>query len=375
MTLPTAPAVTRALQPAARPTGAAALRPTAGPAARPASEPAVAAVAKRVLTGDRPTGPLHLGHYFGTLANRVALQQQGHDLFVVVADYQVVTDRDRPGDLTSLVCEMVLDYLGCGLDPERTTIFPHSAVAELNQLMLPLLSLVTTGELDRNPTVKQEIALSGRRTVSGLMLSYPVHQAADILFCHGELVPVGLDQLPHVELARTLARRFNDRYRPVFTVPEALVGEAPVLAGLDGRKMSKSLGNAIALTDSDDTVEAKIRRARTDSERVIRFDPDGRPQVANLLRLGAHCSGRTPQDLADEAGTGGAAALKALVTEAVIGRLEPIRRRRRAFHAGDALDVLAAGTERARKIAAGTLEEVRDAMGMRYAGLYRGPLR
>ncbi len=248
----------------------------------------------RVLTGDRPTGALHLGHYFGTLANRVRLQREGHELFVVVADYQVITDRDDPGPLRETVRELVRDYLAVGLDPETTVVFPHSAIPALNQLLLPFLSLVGMGELTRNPTVKDEIRYAGRDTVSGLMFTYPVHQAADILFCHGELVPVGKDQLPHLELTRSIARRFNERYAPLFPLPDALLGEAPVLRGLDGRKMSKSLGNAIALSDDRDTIAAKIRAARTDSDRHIGYDPQRRPDVANLLTIAALCTGREP---------------------------------------------------------------------------------
>src|SRR6266540_2951448 len=194
----------------------------------------------RVLTGDRPTGPMHLGHYFGTLANRVELQRAGH---------------------------IVLDYFACGLDPDDTTIFAHSAVPALHQLMLPFLSLVGMGELSRNPTIKDEIRLAGRPSVSGLMMTYPVHQAADVLFCKADLVPVGRDQLPHLELTRSIARRFNERYAPVFPIPDALLGNAPLLLGLDGRKMSKSLGNGIALRDSDDQIAAKVRAARTDAVR------------------------------------------------------------------------------------------------------------
>ena len=231
-------------------------------------------VTGRVLTGDRPTGGLHLGHYFGTLANRVRLQQQGCELFVVVADYQVITDRDRPVDLPERRASMVLDYLACGIDADSSTIFAHSAVPALNQLLVPFLSLVSTGELDRNPTVKEEIRTAGRSSVSGLMLTYPVHQAADILFCKAELVPVGKDQLPHLELTRAIARRFNERYGPVFGLPEGLLGATGTLLGLDGRKMSKSLGNGIALSDGPDEVAAKIRAARTDSERRISYQPE-----------------------------------------------------------------------------------------------------
>ena len=318
----------------------------------------------RVLTGDRPTGALHLGHYFGTLANRVRLQRDGHEVFVVVADYQVIADRDRPGDLRAAVTGLVRDYLAAGLDPDRTVIFPHSAVPALHQLLLPFLSLVGMGELQRNPTVKEEIRLAARDSVSGLMLTYPVHQAADILFCKGELVPVGRDQLPHLELTRTIARRFAERYGPVFPVPEALLGAAPVLLGLDGRKMAKSLGNGIALADDRDTVARKIRAARTDSERRISFDPEGRPEVATLLTLAGLCAGRPPAELADEIGAGGAAALKALAVDAVDAVLEPMRRRRAEVGEDEVRAVLRRGTATARVIADRTLDEVRSAMGM-----------
>src|SRR3954453_14893744 len=185
----------------------------------------------RVLTGDRPTGPLHLGHYFGTLANRVRLQRAGVDVLVLVADYQVITDRDTAGDLPATVPGLVLDQLAAALDPERTTFFRHSAVPALNQLLLPFLSLVSVAELQRNPTVKAETEATGERAMSGLMLTYPVHQAADILAVGANLVPVGRDQLPHLELPRTIPRRFEQRYGPVFGEPDALLSPAPLLLG------------------------------------------------------------------------------------------------------------------------------------------------
>jgi tryptophanyl-tRNA synthetase len=320
----------------------------------------------RVLTGDRPTGSMHLGHYFGTIANRVELQRSGHDVLVVIADYQVIADRDRPGDLPRLVGEIVLDYLGCGLDPERTTIFVHSAVPALHQLMLPFLSLVHMGELSRNPTVKDEMRLSGRSSVTGLLMTYPVHQAADVLFCKADLVPVGKDQLPHLELARSIARRFNSRYGRVFPVPEPMLGDAALLLGLDGRKMSKSLGNAIALRDDDDEIAAKVRAARTDTERLITYEPERRPEVANLVRIAALCAGRDPVALADEIGCGGGAALKRVVVDAVSAFLTPMRDRRAMFDAADARVVLDRGTRRAAAVADDTLGQVRRAMGMDY---------
>jgi tryptophanyl-tRNA synthetase len=320
----------------------------------------------RILTGDRPTGALHLGHYFGTLANRVRLQRDGHEVFVVIADYQVIADRDHPGDLDATVVELVLDYLGCGLDPDRTVIFTHSGVPSLNQLLLPFLSLVSVAELSRNPTVKDEIRLSRRTTVSGLMLTYPVHQAADVLFCKADLVPVGRDQLPHLELTRSVARRFNDRYGDVFPLPDAMLSDTPLLLGLDGRKMSKSLGNGIALTDAPDVVAAKIRRARTDSERTISYEPDRRPETSNLLRLAALCSGRPPEAIAAEVGSGGGAALKQTATDAVCSFLAVLQERRRQFAADDARRLLTDGSERANIVADATLAEVRAVMSMSY---------
>jgi tryptophanyl-tRNA synthetase len=320
----------------------------------------------RVLTGDRPTGALHLGHYFGTLANRVRLQHEGHEVFLVIADYQVISDRDHPGDLGHTVSGLVLDYLACGLDPDETVIFTHSAVPALNQLLLPFLSLVAMGELLRNPTVKEEISLAGRSAVNGLMFTYPVHQAADVLFCHADLVPVGRDQLPHLGLTRSIARRFNDRYGPVFPLPEAVLGEVPVLAGLDGRKMGKSLGNAVALADPVDVVAAKVRAARTDSEPEVTFEPQRRPHVANLLRIAGLCAGREPEEVAASLGSSGAGALKDVVTQAICEFLAPIQERRRAMQPEDVRRVLSRGTAIANRVADSTLSEVRRAMGMTY---------
>ncbi|HEX8927323.1 MAG TPA: tryptophan--tRNA ligase [Actinomycetota bacterium] len=322
----------------------------------------------RVLTGDRPTGALHLGHYFGTLANRVRLQRAGVDVLVLVADYQVITDRDVADDLPGAVAGLVLDQLAAGLDPERTTIFCHSAVPALNQLLLPFLSLDSVPELQRNPTVKAETEATGDRAMSGLMLTYPVHQAADILAVGGNLVPVGRDQLPHLELTRTIARRFNQRYGFLFPEPEALLSSAPLLLGTDGAKMSKSRGNAIALRDDEDTTARLVRRAVTDAERTITYEPERRPEVASLVLLGALCRGQSPAAFAAEIGPGGAAALKAAVTEAVNEHLRPLRDRRRELAAdrGAVLDVLRRGNARANELADATLDRVRAAMGMRY---------
>ncbi|MEV6336993.1 tryptophan--tRNA ligase [Nocardia vinacea] len=321
----------------------------------------------RVLTGERPTGPLHLGHYFGTISERVRLHDLGVDTFVILADYQVITDRDGIGPVRDNVYNAVLDYLAAGIDPTRATIFTHSAVPALNQLMLPFLSLVTEAELHRNPTVKAEHAVAGR-ALSGSMLTYPVHQAADILFCKGNLVPVGKDNLPHIELTRVIARRFNERYGHTFPEPRPLLTATPEIPGLDGRKMSKSYGNAITLSSTADQTAALIRRTRTDAHRTITFDPEHRPGISALLTTAALCTGIDEQTLANEIGGAGAGALKKFTADAVNDYFAA-HRRRRADLARDpefVRTVLRAGNESANEIANRTLDEVRGAMGTTY---------
>jgi tryptophanyl-tRNA synthetase len=330
-----------------------------------------ATFAPRVLTGDRPTGQLHLGHLFGTLDNRVALEAQGVELFVLVADYQTITDRDSPASLPEDVEELVADYLAVGIDPTRATIFAHSLVPELNQLLLPFLSLVTLPELLRNPTVKDEAATSGMTALNGLMLTYPVHQAADILFCQATVVPVGADQLPHIEQTRVIARRFNQRYapeRPVFPEPEALLSDAPVLLGTDGRKMSKSRNNSIALAAGADETARLIRAAKTDSDPHITYDPENRPEVANLVLLTALCEELDPHVLAAEIASRGAAELKRRAIEAVNERLRPIRARRAELmrDRGYLRAIVRDGSATARAIAQQTLAQVAAAMHTNY---------
>ena len=328
----------------------------------------------RMLTGARPTGHLHLGHYFGTMQSWKQLQDANVDTWILVADYQVITDRDGVGPLRERVLSLVADALAVGVDPKRSTIFTHSAVPALNQLMLPFLSLVTESELHRNPTVKAELEATDGRAMSGLMLTYPVHQAADILFCQANLVPVGKDQLPHLEQARLIAQRFDKRYgradkkHPVFRRPEALLSEAPLLLGLDGAKMSKSRGNTIEIRMSADQTAKLIKKAKTDSQRTITYDPSERPEVSNLLMLASLCNGRDPRQLAEEIGDGGAGKLKALVTEAINDYFDPIRQRREELAANEdyLLQVLHAGNDKANQVASETLDNVRKAMKMDY---------
>ena len=320
-----------------------------------------------MLTGDRPTGRLHLGHYFGTIRERVALQNLGVTTRVIIADYQVITDRDTTEHIRDNVYNMVIDYLACGLDPAKTMIFTHSAVPALNQLMLPFLSLVTEAELQRNPTVKSEMEASGH-ALTGLLLTYPVHQACDILFCKGNIVPVGKDQLPHIEQTRLIARRFNERFGQVFPEPEGVLNDAVEIPGLDGRKMSKSYGNAISLSLTDEETAKLIKKSKTDADRVITYDKENRPGVSALLTTAALCTGRTEVDIAEEIGDGGSGTLKKYVTESVNEFLAPIRERRVQL-AGDMdyiKDVLHEGNRRANEIANATLDEVREAMNMVY---------
>ena len=320
-----------------------------------------------MLTGDRPTGRLHLGHYFGTLVDRVRLQDMGINTNIIIADYQVITDRDTTEHIADNVLNMVIDYLACGIDPAKTTIFTHSAVPALNQLMLPFLSLVSEAELQRNPTVKAEQEASGH-ALTGLLLTYPVHQACDILFCKGNIVPVGRDQLPHIEQTRLIARRFNERYAPVFPEVAGLLTSTPLLPGLDGRKMSKSYGNSIAISMTAEETAKLIKKSKSDSERNITFDPENRPEISGLLTTAGICLGRDPKEIADEIGMGGAGQLKRLVTDAVNGYFEPIRARRAELvkDMDYIRDVLHEGNRHANEMADQTLAEVREAMGMVY---------
>ena len=327
----------------------------------------------RVLTGDRPTGNLHIGHYFGSLQNRVKLSEMGVPTMILIADYQVLTDHDAFDKIAQNTKELVIDYLASGIEPgDNVAIYPHSYVPECNQLMLPFLTLVSNAELSRNPTVKEEIAAAGLTNVNAGMYTYPVHQACDILFCKGDVVPVGKDQLPHIELTRSIAKAFNRKFckgkRPLFPLPEALLSKTPSILGLDGSaKMSKSRGNAVFLCNTEDETAALIKKAKTDSTRQITFDPVGRPAVANLLTLISLCTGEEPASIAERIGDKGGSELKRQVTDALNEKLRPLRERRRKLEGSPEYirDVLLSGVAKARQIATQTLDEVREAMNMK----------
>lgn len=326
-----------------------------------------------VLTGDRPTGKLHIGHYFGSLQNRVVLQNLGLSINVVIADYQVLTDHDSHLSISQNIFELVLDYLAAGLNPEKfkVNIFPHSQIPELNQLLLPFLNLVTLSELSRNPTVKEEIQSAGLKNVNAGMYTYPVHQAADILFCKANLIPVGKDQLPHLELSRTIAKRFNSRYCPngdIFPIPQPLLSKSPLILGLDGNsKMSKSRNNAIYLSSTADETAQLIKKAKTDAIKDISYDPEKRPEVANLIMLTALCTGQTPESISHQIGNRGAGELKRTATEAINEYFRELRNTRLDLQRNTDFiqNTLIKGIKNIRRTAISTLEEVRTTMNMK----------
>ncbi len=324
----------------------------------------------RVLTGDRPTGRLHIGHYFGSLKNRVRLSKLGVPTMILIADYQVLTDHDAFDKISENTKELVIDYLAAGIEPgENVCIYPHSHVPEANQLMVPFLTLVSKADLDRNPTVKDEMAKSKIPLNAG-MYTYPVHQAVDILFCKGNVVPVGKDQLPHLEIARVIAKRFNNKFcpdNPVFPEPHALLSKTPMIMGLDGSaKMSKSLGNTIMLSATEDETAKLIKKAKTDQDRHISYDPVNRPEVANLLRIISLCTDETPEAIAERIGDGGGGMLKNTLTEALNEHLRPLRAKRAELEKQPELirQVLTDGVKKAREEASKTLLEVRHVMNM-----------
>jgi tryptophanyl-tRNA synthetase len=324
---------------------------------------------KTILTGDRPTGPLHLGHYVGSLRQRVALQHE-HATYVLIADLQALTDHfDAPDQVRANVLEVALDYLAVGLDPAVATIVVQSQVPELAELTVYLLNLVTVARLQRNPTVKDEMRQKGfEADVPAGFLVYPVSQAADIAAFKAHLVPVGDDQIPMIEQAAELVRRFNRIYAPVLVEPEALLGPVARLPGTDGEsKMSKSLGNVINLSDPTEVVAARVRGMFTDPKHLRVEDPgtvEGNPVFAYLDAFDPDAAAVEALKARYRAGGLGDTVVKARLLEVLEALLTPIRRRR-AEWARDlpAVErVLREGTARGREVAAGTLAEVRRAM-------------
>ncbi len=328
---------------------------------------------KRILTGDRPTGRLHLGHYVGSLQNRVLLQDQ-YETFILIADVQALTDHfDHPEILKQNIREVVADYLAVGIDPEKSAIFVQSRIPEIAELTLFYLNLVTLSRLQRNPTVKDEIKQKGLKDkLTAGFLAYPVHQAADITIFEADLVPVGVDQLPMIEQTVEIVREFNKLYGKTLVEPQAKVGEFARLPGIDGKaKMSKTLNNAIYLSDDAETVSKKVMRMYTDPTRIHPTDPGhvtGNPVFIyhdlfnpNLQEV-AELKGRYKK------GTVGDVEVKQKLIKALNIFLDPIRKKREeAFNDEKRINaILEEGTRRARTVAQETMRKVRVAMQIDY---------
>lgn len=336
---------------------------------------------KRILTGDRPTGRLHIGHYFGSLKKRVEMQEnQSYDPYILIADVQALTDNfNNPEKVRKNVREVAIDYLSVGIDPKKTTIYIQSMIPEVAELTIFYSNLVTIARLQRNPTVKTEIAqkkeIFGESVTYGF-LGYPVSQAADITAFEGKLVPVGEDQLPLIEQCREIVRKFNSIYGNVLVEPEAVLSSGKRIKGLDGNeKMGKSLGNAIYLSDSEEEITKKVMSAVTDPNR-IRKDDLGNPDncmVAyyhDLFTNKEECKSVCEEC---KAGKRGCVACKKQLARNIIETLKPIKEKRTYYEAHPELvdEILIEGTDKARKVAKETMKKVRKAMKLDYFEDYK----
>jgi tryptophanyl-tRNA synthetase len=320
----------------------------------------------RVLSGMRPTGRLHLGNYLGALQNWVRLQESCDNLHMVADWHALTTDYEHTDQIAPNTLEMVTDWLAAGIDPERSPVFVQSHVKEHAELHLLFSMLVTTSRLERNPTVKEQVRdLHLEQTMSYGHLGYPVLQAADILLYKANLVPVGEDQVPHVEVTREIARKFNSLYGEVFPVPDAKLTHFPRLPGVDGKRMSKSLGNTIYLSDSPEEIAAKLKQAYTDPKK-IRVDDPGDPSgcVVFAYHRAFNASGSAEIEIACRAGKLGCVADKRNLAAILARELEPIRERRKELeaHPERVVEALRSGDARARSMAQETMKAVREAM-------------
>ncbi len=323
----------------------------------------------RLLTGDRPTGPLHLGHLVGSLRNRVRLQHQ-YDCFFIIADLHMLTTKSAPEDIARVDANartLILDALSAGIEPDSVTFYLQSLVPEIHQISGLLQSLVTVSRLERLPALK-EMARDANLEMSFALLGYPVLQTADILCVRSHAVPVGKDNFAFVEISREIARRFNSRYGDVFPVPEIVTSETPTLVGTDGAaKMSKSVGNTINLSDTPEEVHRKVMRMYTDPNRIRADIPgrvEGNPVFAYLDAFGS--DGATIAELKDRYRTGTVAdvEVKTYLVDVLERVLSPMRERRTHFSEPGYVDTLILeGSERARDEAIATLREMQHAMG------------
>ncbi|MFN2543598.1 MAG: tryptophan--tRNA ligase [Actinomycetota bacterium] len=322
----------------------------------------------RVLTGYRPTGPLHVGHWFGNIQNMLRLQEE-HDAYFFLADWHALTtDFDRTEDLPGRVRGLVLDWLAAGIDPGRSTVYRQSDVPEVSELALLLGMLTPLGWLERVPTFKERLRDLAERDIANYgLLGYPVLQTADIAVVRGELVPVGEDQLPHLELSREIVRRFNRLYGDVLVEPQALLSEAALIPGTDGRKMSKSLGNDIGVRDDPDTMRRKVKEMITDPQK-IRLGDRGRPEICPVYALHTQFS----HDILDQteagcrAGTLGCVKCKENLAERMVEYYRPFRERRAELEATPdvAEQVLVEGAAKVRPVVEKTMNDVRAGMSL-----------
>jgi tryptophanyl-tRNA synthetase len=328
---------------------------------------------KRILTGDRPTGPLHLGHYVGSLVDRVRLQHE-YDSYIILADVQALTDNfDNPQKVRDNVAEVVMDYLAVGLDPNVVTIFIQSLVPQIAELTVFFSNLVTVSRLERNPTVKDELREKGLdENVTFGFLGYPVSQAADIMFVNANLVPVGDDQAPMVELTRDIVIRFNNIYGETLNVPDIMIGKVARLPGTDGKaKMSKSMGNAIYLKDDAKTVERKVMSMYTDPTRLRATDPghvEGNPVFTYHDAFNPNKEEVVEMKRLYRIGGIGDVAVKRALVKALNDFLEPIRQERAKYEDKPDLlrEIMMEGTRKARQRGEETIRLVREAMKIDY---------
>ncbi len=331
---------------------------------------------KRIVTGDRPTGRLHIGHYFGSLKNRVAMQESGeYEPYILIADVQALTDNfNNPEKVRKNVREVVMDYLSVGIDPAKTTIYIQSMIPETAELTVFYSNLVTIARLERNPTVKTEIAqkkeIFGESVTYGF-LGYPVSQAADITVLNGEIVPVGEDQLPLIEQCREIVRKFNSIYGDILIEPEAVLSKEKRIKGLDGNeKMGKSLGNAIYLSDTPEEVNKKVMNAVTDPNR-IKKDDLGNPDICMVSYYHKLFDNKEEyENVCKECREGkrGCVACKKQLAENINKTLEPIRQKRKYYEERPEIvdKILIEGTEKAREEARKTMKKVKKAMKLDY---------
>jgi len=314
----------------------------------------------------RPTGPLHLGNLHGALANWINMQEQ-YDCFFFIADWHALTsDYEDTGHISDYVRNMLIDWLSAGLSPEKSTLFIQSHIKEHAELFLILSMITPVPWLERNPTYKDQILQLGNKDLSTFgFLGYPVLQAADIIMYKANGVPVGVDQVPHVEITREIGRRFNYFYGEVFPEPESILTQTPKILGIDGRKMSKSYDNAIFLSDNPDDISAKVAKMLTDPQRARKNDP-GNPDVCNVYEFHKlYSDDKTVERVDRECRTAGIGCVecKKIMAEYLIAFLEPMRQKRNDYESHPELvdDIIADGCERARRVARQTMSEVRAA--------------